>query len=98
MPRIGHLAESGLLTGSKLLKTGKGFVFSITIAFEGATAGDKVLLRDGVTGAATPEVVFVLPAANGTITKEWVHGKEFDVGIFYDEGPNPFTSTEITFK
>lgn len=97
MARIQGLAESGLLTESALLKTGKGYVFSITIAYTGATAGQKVILRDGIDGAGTPEVVFVLPAAEGVISREWSQGKEFDTGIFYDEGPGE-VETEITFK
>ena len=98
MPRIQGLTESGLLTTDTLLKTGKGYVFSITIAWAGATAGDKVYLRDGTTGAAAIEVVFVLSAATGTLHQEWTQGKEFEVGIFYGEGTTSDVSTELTYK
>ena len=97
MGRIQGLDESGLLTENKLLKTGPGEVHSITIAYAGATAGQKVILRDGVNGAATPEVSFVIPGTDGTLHKEWPQGKAFDTGIYYDEGPGE-VETEITFK
>lgn len=97
MGRIQGLAESGLLTENQLLKTGEGYVFSITITFVGATAGQLVYLRDGLDGTAPVEVCFALPAANGTLTQEWAQGKKFETGIFYDEGPGE-VSTAITFK
>lgn len=98
MPRIQGLAESGVLTGKILLKTGPGEVHSITIAYTGATAGNKLYLRDGLDGTALPAVCFVLPAAAGTITKEWPQGKAFATGIFFDEGDCANCFVEITFK
>lgn len=98
MGRIQGLAESGNLTGSQVVKNAKGYVFSITIAWAGATAGNKVYLRDGTSGAAAIEVVFVLNAATGTITREWTQGKEFETGIYYDEGTTSDVNVEMTFK
>lgn len=76
----------------------RGYVFSITISWTGATAGDKVYLRDGNDGTDPIEVTFVLNAATGTITKEWVHGKEFTEGIYYDKGTAVAVFTEMTFQ
>lgn len=98
MPRIQGLAESGNLTGSQIVKNASGYVFSITLAWTGATAGDKVYLRDGSLGSSPIEVTFVLAAANGTITKEWPQGKYFEDGIYYDEGSAGNVFTEITYK
>lgn len=85
MPRIQGLFET-FSTADLLVKACAGEVHSITIAYKGATAGDLVLLRDGLTGAGSVEVAFVLPAGNGTITKEWPQGKRFDTGIYLDIG------------
>ena len=99
MPRIQGLAESGCLTENQLLKTGKGYVFSITIGFVGVTAGQFCLLRDGVDGTAKPFVVFPFAGANGFVSKEWPQGKEFDVGLYYDEGAaSGDVWVEITYK
>jgi hypothetical protein len=86
MARIQGLAESGCLTENELLRTGAGYVFSISIGWSGCTAGEYCLLRDGLNGAAKPLVVFPFATANGFIHKEWPQGKYFDTGLFYDEG------------
>jgi len=76
--------ESGILSSDTLLKTGAGYVLSITIGYKGVTAGDFVALKDGLTVGASDAAVFVLPAANGTINKEWpADGKVFATGIFF---------------
>ena len=99
MPRIQGLSESGLLNNNVLLKTGISYVFSVTIAFRGATVGDTLVrLRDGTDGSAPIEVVFIAPTANGTLTKEWTQGKEFETGLFYEEGVISDVNTEITYK
>jgi len=102
MPRIQGLRETGVLTASALLKGVSGEVHSVTLAWEGASAGDKVYLLDAITDtsgdAKTHEVVFILNAATGTITKEWPQGKKFDTGIYYKEGPNPTCYFEATYK
>jgi len=98
MGRIQGLVDTLALTASQLLKTGEGYVFSITIAWTGGTVGHKVYLRDGITGSAHARVVFILPSTSGTITKEWSNGKKFDTGIFYDEGQSSNIYTELTYK
>ena len=99
MGRIQGLAESGCLTENQLLKTGEGYVFSISIGWTGATVGEYCLLRDGTDGAANPLVVFPFATANGFIHKEWHQGKKFDVGLFYDEGSTAGNVwIECTFK
>ena len=86
MGRIQGLAESGLLTENQLLKTGEGYVFSVSIGFVGVTAGEYCSLRDGTDGTAHQLVVFPFATANGFITKEWPQGKKFETGLYYDEG------------
>ena len=81
-----------------MLKNAPGYVFSITIAWTGANVGDKIYLRDGTDGNGAIEVVFALPTANGTITKEWPQGKKFDTAIYYDEGSVANAFAEVTFK
>ena len=100
MPRDPRLAESGVLTENVTVKESPGLVVSITIAFAEAVAGAKCYLRDGTDGAAPVEGLFVLGSANGTITKEWPKGKQFDTGIYWDNGPAaPGTVfAELTFK
>ena len=98
MPRIQGLKEQ-ICNDDVLLKTGPGELHSVTISFAGATIGNKVIFRDGIDGAAQPWVVFVLPTANGILTKEWPQGKRFEVGIYYDDqGPGGTIDTEVTFK
>ena len=99
MGRIQGLAETTqVLTASQLIKTGEGYIFSITIAYHGATAGNLVYLRDGITGTAKILVCFAIPAAAGTITKEWPQGKKFETGLYYDEGAAANCLTEMTYK
>lgn len=100
MGRIQGLAESGLLSENWIVKASEGYVFSITIAYNGVTAGQRCYLRDGSTGAAAIEVMFVFPAANGVITKEWPQGKYFENGIYWDQGaaPNDAVFCELTYK
>lgn len=97
MGRIQGLQESGLLTENQLLKSGEGYVFSITISFAAGTAGQKVILRDGTDGTGKPLVVFVCTAAQCNIAKEWPQGKKFETGLYYDEGAGE-AETELTFK
>ena len=98
MGRIQGLFETGNLTGSQLVKDAPGYVFSITLAWTGATAGNKVYLRDGTDATSAIEVTFVLDAAAGMITKEWPQGKQFDTAIFYHEGDAANVFTEMTCK
>lgn len=99
MGRIQGLIESGCLTEGQLIKSGVGYVFSITIGWAGCAVGNFVVLRDGITIAAQEEVVFPFPTANGTISREWRNGKKFDTGIFYDEGAAAgHVWVEITYK
>lgn len=99
MSRIQGLTDTPqILTTSELLKTGEGYVFSITIAWTGGTVGNLIYLRNGVSGAAPILVAFALPTTAGTITKEWPQGKKFTIGLYYDEGALANALTEITFK
>ena len=99
MGRIQGLIETTqVLKENQLLKTGEGYVFSITIAYTGATAGNLVYLRDGTSEAAKVLVAFAVPGAAGTITKEWPQGKKFETGLYYDEGPAENVMTELTYK
>lgn len=102
MPRIQGLKETGVLTNSGVIKAQEGYVFSVTLSWDGGAAGDKVYLLDATSdlsaNPSTHEVVFVLDGAAGTITKEWPQGKKFDTGIYYKEGPNPTNYLELTYK
>jgi hypothetical protein len=83
---MAQLIESGIKTSDTLIFTGEGRVYSITLAFQGVTVGEFCTLVDGLTVAGHDEVAFVFPTANGTITKEWPHGKLFETGIFFNKG------------
>ncbi len=83
---MAHLKESGILTADTLVVTGQTYVHSITIAYTGMTAGERVTLIDGTTIAGSDEVAFIVPAASGTITKEWPAGKLFETGVFFNKG------------
>jgi hypothetical protein len=98
MGRIQGLVDLPVLTGSQLIKTGEGFVFSVTVAWTGAAVGAGVFLRDGLTSAGKALVPFVFATANGTITKEWPNGKAFSTGLFYDESGAQNVFIELTYK
>ena len=84
MGRIQGLKEE-YLTGDKALKSeGAVEIFSIVIAGEGAAAGQRIVFRNGTTGAATPLLVVVLSAANETIPIDFANGKRFESGCFVD--------------
>lgn len=86
MARIQGLFEK-YMTASEVVKSAKGEVHSITIAFKGVTAGQMCFLRDGTDAAAPIAVPFTFDAAQGTIVKQWPQGKVFCTGIFWDAGP-----------
>jgi hypothetical protein len=104
MPRIIGLVESGIKTADTQIKTIKGYVFSITLAWKGLGVGDiAATLRDSASGlaAGADEVAFIVPTANGTMYREWAQGKEFDLGIFLNIGPLPANAVvyaELTSK
>lgn len=101
MPRIANLIESGILTTEQQLTTHHGYVFSITIAYAGSTEGSMITLRDTASGmtAGHDEVVFLFPTDNGTLNKEWIHGKEFENGIFLNfHGAVGILRIEMTYK
>jgi hypothetical protein len=51
------------------------------------------------TAANSTSIAYsVLPAAAGTITKEWPQGKKFETGLYYDEGAAANCLTEMTYK
>ena len=101
MPRDPSLAESGILTGNELVKAFRGIVWSFTMGFSGATAGQRCYLRDGTTAGAPVAVTFTVGAASGTLNKEWPKGKQFTTGIFWDRGelpPSAVVNGELTYK
>jgi len=99
MGRIQGLAESGVLTGNTLIKTGKGYVFSVTFAWKGGVAGERCILRDGVDESGKAEVVFTTILAQGTRQLHWPQGKEFDTGIYFDrEEVTGTIEVELTYK
>ena len=95
-----HYYESGLLTSDTLVKTGEGYVSSITIAYKGVAAGEFCTLIDGTDATGSDVAVFVFPAANGTFTKEWRGpGKRFGTGIYYNKGGTAGdVYTELTYR
>jgi hypothetical protein len=86
MPRIQGLAESGIKTADTLIKSAPGYVFSLTLAYSGVTAGERCTLIDGLTDAGDDEVPIIFPAANGVLQLNWAQGKQFDTGIFFNKG------------
>lgn len=97
MGRIQGLTEL-YLTGDKLVKTGEGYVFSITISFTGVSAGQQITLRDGLDGTASPLAPFIAPTAHGTLTKEWSNGKYFATGLFIDFQGSGSWHAELTYR
>lgn len=85
-PRDNSLVETGILSADTLVKTGKAFVYSITIAYKGMTTGELITLIDGIDIEGDDEVCFIVSSTEGTITKEWPEGKEFDTGLFFNVG------------
>lgn len=80
------------------VKSVAGELFSITIAYNGVTAGDKLVLRDGDDGEASPLVTFTFPDTNGTISREWANGKAFENGLTYDPAVAGTIEAEMTYK
>ncbi len=97
MPRIQGLAELPF-SADQLVKTGEGYVFSITLAWQGAVAGQAVVLRDGVDNTAAFMVPFIFPTAAGTLSREWANGKKFSTGLFIDLQGGGQIQGEMTYK
>lgn len=98
MGRIQGLTDTRVLTSSKLLKSAKGYVFSMTVAWHDATVGDLVHLRDGVDGNAPILVSVAVPTVAGTMQLNWANGKEFTEGLYYHEAVPEKALVEITYK
>ena len=81
--------DSALLVADTTVKAAPGHVKSITIAYKGVTAGERIVTLVNATSGSTPDLwVFVAPAANGTFTKTWAgEGKSFSAGIRFNKGP-----------
>ena len=99
MGRIQGLTEV-YLTGDTLLKSeGAVEIFSIVIAGEGATAGQRIVFRNGTTAAAPVLLPVVLDAANTTIPLQFANGKRFENGCFVDfEGSAGKIHCSLTYK
>ena len=99
MGRIQGLTEL-YLTGDQSLKTeGAVEIFSIVVAGEGAAAGQRIIFRNGTTGADQPLLVVVLPSANETIPLNFANGKRFESGCFVDfEGAAGKIHCSLTYK
>ena len=101
MKREANLAESALLTVDGVVKSGLGYVYSITIAWRNCAAGDRCTLQNAVAAGGTSLVAFCFPTTSGTITKEWPEGKEFSTGIYWNQSILPAGGaiwTELTFR
>ena len=86
MGRIQGLAESGIIIADTLLKTGHGYIFHLTLAYKGVSAGEICTLIDGVDATGSDLEPIVFPAANGTLELNWAQGKEFSTGLFFNKG------------
>ena len=100
MGRIQGLSELPFGPGDVLVRSGPGYLFSITVSWAGAAAGDKLTIRDGTDSSAPFMVPIVLESANGTWSREWSNGKSFTNGLFLDlqSGSGAQVQGEVTFK
>jgi len=79
-------SDFGLLTADALIKSGEGYLFGISIAYRGVTAGEFCTFVDGLDVTGTDELVIVFPAANGVVQLLFPEGKQFSTGIFFNKG------------
>lgn len=100
MGRIQGLTESGIISADTSVKALEGYVFHLTIAWRGWTAGEFCTLVDGVDAAGSDEVMIVFPTVNGTMELNWAQGKHFSTGIFFNKGATAAGSVfaEMTYK
>lgn len=99
MPRIANLAESGIKTADTAIKSAPGYVFSLTLAYKGVTAGEFCTLIDGLDVSGSDAVPIVFPAANGVLQLAWAQGKAFSTGIFFNKGATTGSVwVEMTFR
>lgn len=86
MGRIANLKDSATpYTGSAVLKSADGYLFSVTIAWKGGIAGQELSFKDGADGDANVIVPIILESAAGTLQLNWANGKQFKTGLFYSE-------------
>ena len=99
MARIQGLTEV-YLTGDTLLKSeGAVEVFSVVLTAEGATAGQKIVFRNGTTGGAQPLMDLVVEVANGSWQFEFPNGKRFESGCYVDfQGAAGKIHLALTYK
>lgn len=100
MPRIQGLQELTISQPQDVsIKSGEGYLFSLTIAWSGATAGQTLYLRDSLTaGGGTILVPISLSAAAGTLQLAWANGKRFATGLFAQFAELGTVVVEMTYK
>jgi hypothetical protein len=69
---------------SQSVTTGRTILYDATIYFFGVTAGDRVLLKNGTSAAATAFFVFAAPAANGTFYFDPEKDITIDQGLYLE--------------
>ncbi len=99
MPRIQGLDDSVTFNADIAVKPGAPvYLFNITVAWTGATAGQAIVLRNGSDNTAPYRVPIVLSAATGTLQLSWSNGKHFPLGLFIDVQGAGQIQGEITYK
>lgn len=100
MGRIQGLQELYLTGDAALKPVGAVEIFSIVVTAEGATAGQRIVFRNGANAAAAPLLVIIISAANGTEPiLEFNNGKRFESGCYVDfEGSAGKIHLALTYK
>lgn len=81
------------------VKASAGALYAVTVAFDGATAGDKIEFVDSLTSTGTSLFTVVAQAADAVYTPDLGPGISFSTGIYYNETKTGGTiTTSVVYK
>lgn len=96
--RSSYPVNVGPLSSSGLIFRWACVVYTMTITWSGATAGNLILLRDGTDGTGNPNWLFAIPSAAGSQQFSWVDGKGFVNGLFLDQQASGNISVTLQYQ
>lgn len=73
------------VSGSQAIKASAGMVYSVSMSYIGATAGDNIKLKDSLSDTGNILFTCVASASSGTCISNFTVAAYFGTGIYYKE-------------
>ena len=88
-----------VVNASGVIMTGIGNLYSLSVSWRGATAGNRILIHDGISPAGTVMEEIILNDANSVnpmIVPLPSVGKEFGTGLYVNLGGLPGGEAQVS--